>query len=918
MTADDIDTIAVRAFTKAPGNNAPPSTRRGLDEPSDWVLVFDTETRTDPSQALRVGCYRLFKGGQLREEGLFYPPGDLCAQDEAVLKRYCKRNKLALRTLADFNQAIFLTIAHQLNGTIIGFNLPFDISRIAIHSGPARRFRDKKTGRWRGLSGGFSFQLVKDRRSPRVKVKHLSRRASLIQLAPGWVGLTPSGMVSQGLEIPHHPGFFVDVKTLAAALTSRSHALESLCRALKVPTQKTASEEHGGPLTDLYLDYARTDVQATYECYQALLAMYGEHGLATPPHRIISEASIGKAYLGELGIQPMQACQDTPPEMLGLIMSTFYGGRAEVRMRRVPTEVIYSDFKSMYPTVNALMGLWEFVIADGFSWTDATLETRAFLERLQPEDFQRPATWRDLTVLVKVRPDRDLLPVRAKYDPSPKGMKTIGLNYLSFDGGLWYTLADVAAAKVLTGKTPEVIEAIRFAPGQPQSGLKPFNLFGKPAYRVDPRNEDVFKRFIDLRDEAKASNDPNEKQIKILANSTSYGIFIEVQRDNLSKPEPLEVYGPDGVVGQFSTTAIENPGKHFHPLLGTLITGAARLMLALAEHQALEQGLGWAFCDTDSLAIACPDGMERDDFRERAQRVLKWFEPLNPYSKPGSILQVEDVNFAADDAETLEPLYVFAISAKRYALFNIDALGRPILRKASAHALGHLIPPYGEYDPAQRVPEPVLPLSQIGVPRWQYDLWYMIVKAALDGHPNQVPLDYHPALKKPAVSRYGATSPETLNWMRHYNADRAYSDQVRPFGFMVSFTALSPTEQSMPERIGANPRQRGRPKKARRLKPIAPFERDPLDAALQTFDRETGEPVPLSMLRTYADDLARYHLGSEWKFENGEFLESGETRRRHIRAKKIQLIGKEANAIDPDGPLYPADRNDQLEFDPEV
>ena len=51
---------------------------------------------------------------------------------------------------------------------------------------------------------------------------------------------------------------------------------------------------------------------------------------------------------------------------------------------------------------------------------------------------------------------------------------------------------------------------------------------------------------------------------------------------------------------------IEEPGKFFHPLLATLITGAARLMLAIAESLCFEKDLDWAFCDTDSMAIAKP------------------------------------------------------------------------------------------------------------------------------------------------------------------------------------------------------------------------------------------------------------------------------------------------------------------------
>ena len=64
----------------------------------------------------------------------------------------------------------------------------------------------------------------------------------------------------------------------------------------------------------------------------------------------------------------------------------------------------------------------------------------------------------------------------------------------------------------------------------------------------------------------------------------------------------------------------------------------------------------------------------------------------------GSILEFEDQNFALDASrrKQLEPLYCAAISAKRYAMFNIDSAGEPIIRKASAHGLGHLLPPYSD------------------------------------------------------------------------------------------------------------------------------------------------------------------------------------------------------------------------------
>ena len=118
-------------------------------------------------------------------------------------------------------------------------------------------------------------------------------------------------------------------------------------------------------------------------------------------------------------------------------------------------------------------------------------------------------------------------------------------------------------------------------------------------------------------------------------------------------------------------------------------------MLAITERLLLDEGLDWAFCDTDSMAFTPPVGMPQAEFRQRVERVGAWFEALNPYEKAGSILEFEDQN---NDPVTGEPrdLFCYAISAKRYALFNWGPDGKPVIRKASAHGLGHLLPPYGD------------------------------------------------------------------------------------------------------------------------------------------------------------------------------------------------------------------------------
>lgn len=873
------DTIAVRAYTEKRA-----AKRRGggggavNDTPSEWALVFDCETTIDAAQRLRVGAYQIRNGGTLDEEGLFFDGEALDPEELLILGEYARERDLRCLSRAEFVDWVFYKYGHERRGSIIGFNLPFDLSRIAIAHGPARG----------SMRGGFSFRLSSDARKACVRVKHLNRRASLIDFAKPQGQDTARGERKRGIKTPAHRGFFVDVSTLASALMSEGFSLERLCERLGVASPKGDSGGHGERLTPAYLDYVRRDVQATWECYVALKAKYAKHNLSTPLHRTLSEASIGKAYLKQMGIAPLLECQpDFPRDLFGKIMSAYYGGRAEVHWRRTICRVLYCDFKSMYPTVNALMGLWRFVIAERVDWREATAEAREILAEADAARFQDRATWPALAMIVRLRPDHDLFPVRAKYGD---GLYTIGLNPLSYPGDLWMTLADCIVAKLMSGKAPDILEAIAFAPGPPQAGLKPIDVFGNAEYRVDPLTDDVFARFVDLRDEAKAAHDPLQQAIKIIANATSYGVFIEINRDDAPKSEPILVCGPDGAPREQRSKAIEQPGRYFNPLLGVLITGAARLMLALAENQAQSAGLDWAFCDTDSLALVKPENMSEADFSNAAQSVVNWFIPLNPYRKPGSILKMEDVNFGKDGEHL--PLYCFAISAKRYALFNIGADGAPVIRKASAHGLGHFMPPYTEADAPREIPPPAFSLSEIGVERWQYDLWLKIIEAALAGKPDQVALDYHPALDAPALSRFGITSPHLERWIRFWNEGRDYLERARPFGFMVTFQA-SRVAQNGAET--AAPPKRGRPKKVHAPKPIAPFNRNPAKAVLRAFDRETGAPLAADALQSYAQALAQYHLHPEDKFLGGDYLDRGLTKRRYVRAQKIILIGKEAN-----------------------
>lgn len=898
VRTDDLS-IAVRAFVPLLKAEQPRRPRQ-LPEPSEWVLVFDTETTTDPSQRLRLGSFQLRYAGKLVKHGLFYDPATLTKKDQRVLARYARAKSLELLSAADFVEHVFFRFGYGLRSTIVGFNLPFDISRLAIRWGSARR---------RPMRGGFSFQLSPNPYRPRVQVKHLSRRADMTRFTAPARQRTPRGMRKHS-RVPVRRGFFVDVKTIGGALTSRPNdTLASLAAFLDVPSRKLATEEHGGPLTPAYLDYALQDVQVTWECYAELSRRYAAHGLMrTPIHRIKSEAGIGKAYLKEMGIAPWRLMQpDFPPEIINIIMQTYYGGRAEVHLRRTAVQVLYCDFLSMYPTVCTLMGLWRWVIAKGVGCHDATDEARALLASIVLRDLCSGKQWPDLAMLVQILPNNDVLPLRAQY--SGDAQYTIGLNHVSSDMPLWYTLADCIASKVITGKAPTIIRALRFGPKGMQAGLRPVNVAGNTECQVDPRKHDFYRRVIELRSSIKAQlricpTDQREilhsqqQTLKILANATSYGIFMEMNVEELAKTASALRYTENGDAMPISIGKAEVPGSYFHPLLASLITSAARLLLAIAERMATDAGIDWAFCDTDSMAFAKPPTMGNTEFHAKVDAIRNWSDCINPYDGAGELFKVEDVNFELLDGRigrNHAPLFAYATSAKRHTLFNIDSAGQLVIRKASAHGLGHLMAPYTDAGAPLSIPAPAVPLKEIGVDRWQYDVWYRILDGALNGNPDQPRFSDLPGFDKPAVSRYAATTPALLRWFDRYNAGRTEADRVRPFNFLTVLTARQTPSPDWEIVGGSDRAKRRKRRQTDSPRPVAPYTRDPARAAASCFDRVTGAAVAPDRLKTYAEALSNYHLHPEAKFLNGDYLDRGATARRHVQVAGIRYIGKEAN-----------------------
>ena len=253
------------------------------------MLVFDTETRVDATQRLTFGSYRFIVGGECREEGLFFPK-DLPEPDRQVLERYAAEHSaeatnstLKLLTLQQFLSEFYRAV-YKSPCLLVGFNLPFDLSRISRDSSAAR-------GRF---AGGFSLGLwfyidesgneLENRYRPRICIKHIDGKRALKGFAAR-NGCDPEDLIPDGSptgepeEGYKFRGHFLDLRTLAFALTDRGYSLASACEAFEVKHGKQYAEHHGA-ITNEYIDYNRRDVLATAELAIKLIKEFRKHPLS--------------------------------------------------------------------------------------------------------------------------------------------------------------------------------------------------------------------------------------------------------------------------------------------------------------------------------------------------------------------------------------------------------------------------------------------------------------------------------------------------------------------------------------------------------------------------------------------------------------------------------------------------------------
>ena len=206
------------------------------DDPKwpEHALVFDTETRITADQSLTFGVYRLCKlvddSYAVTEEGIFYAD-DLPAKDRKVLHNYVHTAvsdvasfppRFPLYSRSEFMKRVFWPAIKYKGALVVGFNLPFDLARLALD--------------WsRGEKDEWSLTMsqypdgAENRNYPRITIQPIDSKKAFIKLATPW---KPEEWKDEG------EAHFVDLRTLAWALFNQSFSLRTLCKELKTEHQK--------------------------------------------------------------------------------------------------------------------------------------------------------------------------------------------------------------------------------------------------------------------------------------------------------------------------------------------------------------------------------------------------------------------------------------------------------------------------------------------------------------------------------------------------------------------------------------------------------------------------------------------------------------------------------------------------------
>jgi hypothetical protein len=790
------------------------STRREPKWP-DTVLVFDTESRTTVDQSLTIGVWRRCKlvgqNYEVVEEGIFHAD-DLPVKDLKILKTYMETAisdarsfppRFPLYPRSKFMKKVFWPALKREEAMIVGFNLGYDLTRIALD------WKEGNKGEWSLIMERYA-DGNENCNYPRILDTPIDSKKAIIKMWRPCTKKLKRKIPAQQWKNAGRRIHFLDLRTLLWALYNKSHSLRTACDNKRGPFKEQnlpQKDDHdpSGKVTSAEIEHCRQDVRCTVALLNACKHEFDKHAdLDLKPWDAYSPASIAKAYLKAMGIERPEVKFAVPNEKLGPWMQSYFGGRSECRIRHEVMPVVPVDFTSEYPSCCANLGLFKLLTAERIEFVDDTENVMHFISTVTDEKCYERATWPDLSFVARVLPDGDILPIRTVYDGQSQN---IGNNYLYSNPvhpeSVYIAGLDLVAAVIQQpGKIPKIQQTFRIIPSGKQPGMRAVKLRGKVL--IDPNDDsvDLFTKIIEERKRNKHDADLYY-WLKILANSI-YGFFVELIPEHFKQAKGVTVFSGDDCFPD-SSRVIETRGKWFAPYLATLITSAGRLLLAMLEVEVTRASGTYLYCDTDSLAIVASEkGGALRIPGAHGKRILTWdevdritakFRALNPYDPETveELLNLTDDNHVCacshelktehDEAGICEvpgcvrkaakkvrrQLWGVGIAAKRYVLFEkiFDRRGKLAdirIVNPKAHGIGFLYPPKDNPNNWKK-----------DAPLWIYEMWDYIVRGFL-GLPRKLPQ----WASLPQMMRFSVSTWNVLKMLGMWECARPHN-----FMFMV-------------------------------------------------------------------------------------------------------------------------------------
>jgi len=737
----------------------------------DYVVVFCCESRTEITQDLTFGFYRILKlksdAYVLVEEGAFFDDG-LPSAEREVLEAYFRTAvsdttsfppNFPLLSRSDFIRSVFYKYARQ-GALLVGFDLCYALGRLA------RRWTPGDQDEWSLVLSVYP-DGNENAHDPRVLITPLDSKKAFIRFRQEWVP-------KDGRAIPTdiYKARFLDLRTVVGAEFGQPMSLKAACELMAFANfdlPRKSNYTPTGGVTIAEIENGRQNARCIAALLNAAMHEFDLHPITRPAYTVFSPASFVKGYFDEIGLIPPAEKFNVPNEILGFAMESFSAGRAETKIRHVEVPVAPLDFLSEYPTVAALMDLMEILRAEKLSFEDATSDVQTLLQSMALNRCFKRRQWRDFRFFALVVPQEDVFPVRTMHGGFTQ---SVGNDYLTDEKPIWSAGPDVVNSVIQTDKVPKVLRAIRVVPHGIQKGLTPVRLRG--AVRIDPGHDDIFRKIIEER--RRNQNDKELYQwLKLFANSI-YGCFVELNPETLSRRNAarVRVYSGEKPYTTNKRTVVERPGKWYAPYLAALITSGGRLLLGMLERCVEGWGGTYAWADTDALAVVSnSEGGTLMDVpgcktrrilpRSQVQEIIDRFAELNPYDFGGSILRFLDCNYTDSNPEKgfRKELLAFCISAKRYTTYERDGK-KIVIIDPKAHGLGYLYPPADS--------PPLLDADQ-EIAMWVYEAWEWLVRRGCSLTPNRPPLWF----KRPQMMRMAVTTNSLLKRMHRWKRFRPFN-----------------------------------------------------------------------------------------------------------------------------------------------